>query len=67
MTTNFREELTHLINKHSIENVSNTPDFILAGYLHDCLSAFDKAITRREEWYTPSVIEVQKVDVKAGP
>lgn len=48
----FREELEHLINKHSLENGSNTPDFILAQYLTDCLDAYDKAVQRRTEWIT---------------
>lgn len=47
----FKEELRDLINKHSKENESNTPDFILASYMETCLKAFDKAIQRRESWY----------------
>jgi hypothetical protein len=48
---NLRKEILSAINKHSVENDSNTPDFILAQYLMDCLSAFEKANLRREEWY----------------
>ena len=47
----LRKDIEQSINKHSIENESNTPDFILAEYLTDCLRAFDKATVRREEWY----------------
>lgn len=47
----FLEELTHLINKHSQENESNTPDFILAIYLKGCLATFSEAIQLRENWY----------------
>lgn len=47
----FRKDIEQVINKNSIENNSNTPDFILSEYLTDCLEAFDKATTRREEWY----------------
>ena len=43
----FREELKDLLNKHSRENESNTPDAVLADYLMECLSAFDKATNRR--------------------
>lgn len=50
---NFRDELCNLINRHSQENDSDTPDFILAEYLIDCLEAFDKATKRRTEWYEP--------------
>jgi len=47
----FRKEIETVINKHSRENVSDTPDFLLAEYLTDCLAAFDKAIRERERWY----------------
>lgn len=44
----FRKELSKLINKYSKENGSNTPDYILARYLDDCLKNFDKTIKLRE-------------------
>lgn len=47
----FYEDLETLINRHSIENGSNTPDFILAQYLHDCLGAFNNAMIQRDKWY----------------
>lgn len=47
----FRNQVEKAINCHSMENGSNTPDFILAEYLTDCLAAFDKASTAREKWY----------------
>lgn len=47
----FRNEFTALLNRHSKENESNTPDFILAEYLTACLAAFDMAVNRREMWY----------------
>lgn len=56
-TANFREKLGHLINYESLENGSDTPDFILAEYLADCLTAFDKAVTRRSKWYAQPVSE----------
>ena len=48
---NFENELEALINKYSMENGSDTPDFMLAGYLSDCLRVWDKTITAREKWY----------------
>lgn len=48
----FRKELESLVNRHSMESGSNTPDFILAEYLTDCLAAFDKALHERTRWYT---------------
>lgn len=49
--TKFQEELEHLINCYSLENGSNTPDFILAEYLVDCLKAFNKCSRAREKWF----------------
>lgn len=45
------EELSVLLNKHSRENDSDTPDFILAEFLMSCLAAFDAAVSRRTAWY----------------
>ena len=54
----FRKALEHAINCHSMDNESNTPDFVLAQYLADCLAAFDKAVQRREAYFgTYSVLE----------
>lgn len=47
----FRQELECLINRYSVENASDTPDFILANYLCACLDAFNQTVRRREEWY----------------
>ena len=47
----FKDDLTRLINKHSMENNSNTPDYILAQYIHGCLLIFERAIQQRENWY----------------
>ncbi len=44
-------KLESLINKESRENDSDTPDFILAKFLLDCLGAFELASNRREVWY----------------
>ena len=44
----FEQELRELINHHSLEGGSGTPDFILARFLRDSLDAFDAAVRRRE-------------------
>ena len=46
----FRDQLKDLINRNSMENGSNTPDFILAQFLTNVLEAFDRATSRRAEW-----------------
>lgn len=48
---NLRKEITNLLNRVSRENVSNTPDYILAEYLLTCLIAFEDAVNQREVWY----------------
>ena len=47
----FTQELQGLINRYSKENESDTPDFILAEYLGQCLMAFETATKAREHWY----------------
>lgn len=47
----FIDELAVLINKYSLENRSNTPDFILAEYMVDCLRSFERTSNVREHWY----------------
>ena len=47
----LREEIGMVLNKHSRENFSNTPDFILAEFLIQSLSAFETASRAREKWY----------------
>jgi len=47
----FEAELKALINKHSIENGSNTPDWILASYLCSCLLNFNHSMFAREHYY----------------
>jgi hypothetical protein len=47
----FEEELAALLNRYSLENCSNTPDFILAGYLKGCLDNWNAHTKKREAWY----------------
>jgi hypothetical protein len=47
----FVRDLEHLINRHSVENESDTPDFILAQYLRGCLDVWDHTIRERDRWY----------------
>jgi hypothetical protein len=51
--TQFRQDLEAAINRNSMENGSDTPDFILADYLMDCLDNFDRTVSRRTKWYKP--------------
>ena len=51
MKTPFEQELKALINRHSRENASNTPDHILALFMLASLEAFEQAVQQREQWY----------------
>jgi hypothetical protein len=48
----FRKEIESSINRCCKENDSNTPDFILANYLLNCLDAFTLATKSRDKWYS---------------
>jgi len=54
---NLRKEIQLAINRNSAENGSNTPDFVLADYLMDCLEAYNKSVTARDSLslYPPSI------------
>lgn len=56
----FRIELEKLINRESMENGSNTPDFVLCIYLEGCLRVFDAAVMAREKYYGRDVLSLQK-------
>lgn len=45
----FEYDLTILINRHSMESRSNTPDFILARFLLQCLFGMETMINDREK------------------
>jgi len=47
----FKQELAALINRRSLENDSDTPDFILADFLQGMLEQWNAAVAKRAEWY----------------
>lgn len=55
-------DIARVLNKYSMENASNTPDFILAHYLVNCLEAWNGAHNAREDWYGEKVQD-QKDDL----
>ena len=48
----FAKELENLINRHCIENGSNTPDFMLAEYLIRCIDNYNQICRQRDAWYS---------------
>jgi hypothetical protein len=45
----LQAELASVINRHSLENDSNTQDFLLAAYLVSCLEALTLVVNSRDE------------------
>lgn len=47
----LRKQFSTILNCESAENASDTPDFILADYLIECLKTYNRTIKAREEWH----------------
>ena len=47
----FARELKQLINKYSLEDGSDTPDFVLAEHLIRSLELFHLSTNVRKSWY----------------
>lgn len=60
----FRKELQELLNRHSMENGCDTPDFLLADYLIGCLAAFNSAVNQRATWYGHKTMRFRVMGVK---
>jgi hypothetical protein len=45
----FVKDLTSLINRYGLDNDFGTPDFVLAGYVMECLSAYRAASKAAKE------------------
>ena len=48
--SDFGRELADLINSHSLENRTNTPDFILAEFIVENLRALEHQYHSRKAW-----------------
>lgn len=51
------DEFAAVLNRHSAENESDTPDFVLSLYLVGCLEAYEEATRQREAWHGPAVTQ----------
>jgi hypothetical protein len=47
----FEKELRHLINRHSIENVADMPDFLLARMICGMIEAMGPSIKKTLDWH----------------
>jgi hypothetical protein len=52
----FYNELAELIRKYSLENRSDTPDFMLANFLIGCFESFNQSLRARESWYGRQIL-----------
>jgi hypothetical protein len=51
VTADFEKDLRVLINKHIVENGSDTPDFIMSDFLSVVIAAFNNSVRARDKWY----------------
>lgn len=58
--TELEKKLRFIINAESRESDSNTPDFILAEFMMNCLDAFELTNNKREVWYGVKLGEESK-------
>jgi hypothetical protein len=47
----FKSEVARIINTCSFENLSDTPDFIIADFLWYCFESGNWLVNRRRSWY----------------
>ena len=66
MAISFQDALQNLINAHSIEKGSDTPDWMLAEYLCDCLATYEVIIAKREKWYAAKWAAARQRQVRSN-
>jgi hypothetical protein len=59
----FQTELQALLHKYNKENISNTPDYLLADYIQQCLNALNNTINRRDGMMGMN-ISASKIEIK---
>ena len=47
----LEQEIETLLNKNCIDNDTDTPDFILAKYLMNCLEVYKETVAARDKWF----------------
>lgn len=55
MALSFEEDLRQVLNRHSAEVVSGTPDYLLADLLVGVLKVYNDVVNKRAEWRGESV------------
>ena len=49
------EEFRKVINRNSLENGSNTPDYILARMIVEFIALYNDTVQLKEEWHKPKI------------
>lgn len=60
----LKNELETLLNKYSVENGSDTPDFLLAQYILDCILSYQSIVTKRDKWFGVDMWSEDKISSK---
>jgi hypothetical protein len=55
-------ELAELINRHSLENDSDTPDYLLSKFMIGCLYNYQMAVRARDKWFNVNMWEKHNPD-----
>lgn len=58
----LRRQFANILNCNSAENDSDTPDYILADYLIECLKTYNRTIKAREEWYGKLEVKLEELE-----
>ncbi len=66
-TEAFKKDIAYVINKHSMECHSNTPDYVLADFLYRALIAFHKGTNNRTEFYNVEFPLGEEFDILENP
>ena len=66
----LEKDISDLLNKRSIDSLCNTPDYIIASMLINCLVGYIDAVNELARWYEPDVVTVdgdgKATDIKRG-
>jgi len=60
----FRKELESLINRHSMENLSNTPDYLIARYLLKTFRGLNDCVQARDKFYNMKPLAQHPMDAQ---
>ena len=65
----IEKEITEIFNKHGLDTITDTPDYILADYVMTSLYAYLKAKGNTEKWFGKKITingveELKDSDIK---